>query len=207
MEAAREIPETMRSNMRSLDNRIKADFVKHDKVEPTKPESIEFKKPFFWNSNASKESTSNHRRGLSQAKDYGPDLEDGQNSPSKRHRSRSRAPNTRTVDGSPSKQGRSTSRTRSLFSLKNLSSASLHIDSGETSTARLIVPAPLSSPDEFVRYLRAESEPQKVEIGKVHKLRLLVRNETVDWVGDFIMRGGMPLLFALLRRILNIEWR
>jgi len=194
----------MRTNMRSLDNRIKADFVKNDKVEVPKPEPIEFKKPVIWNSNASKESNSNHRRGTT---DSGPDLDQSQSSHSKRHRSRSRAPSTRTLEGSPSKHGRSISRTRSLFSLKNLSSASLHTDSGDILPARVPVPAPLSSPDEFVRYLRAESEPQKVEIGKIHKLRLLVRNETVDWVGEFIMRGGMPLLFALLRRISNIEWR
>ena len=49
--------------------------------------------------------------------------------------------------------------------------------------------------------------PQDVEIGKLHKLRLLLRNETVDWVDTFIRQGGMTELVGLLYRIMEMEWR
>jgi hypothetical protein len=61
--------------------------------------------------------------------------------------------------------------------------------------------------DEFISYLKKTSKPQDVEIGKLHKLRLLIRNETVDWVDNFIQDGGMTELVALLHRIMEIEWR
>jgi hypothetical protein len=62
-------------------------------------------------------------------------------------------------------------------------------------------------PDEFISYLKQTSKPQTVEVGKLHKLRLLLRNETVDWVDTFIRDGGMSELVALLHRIMEIEWR
>jgi len=61
--------------------------------------------------------------------------------------------------------------------------------------------------DEFIAYLKKTTRPQDVEVGKLHKLRLLIRNETVDWVDNFIQDGGMTELVALLHRIMVIEWR
>ncbi|KAH9864047.1 hypothetical protein J1614_009980 [Plenodomus biglobosus] len=61
--------------------------------------------------------------------------------------------------------------------------------------------------DEFISYLKKTTKPQDVEIGKLHKLRLLLRNETVDWVDNFIQEGGMTELVGLLHRIMEIEWR
>jgi hypothetical protein len=60
---------------------------------------------------------------------------------------------------------------------------------------------------EFINYLRKNIKPQDVEVGKLHKLRLLLRNETVEWVNTFIQDGGMLELVALLHRIMEIEWR
>jgi hypothetical protein len=62
-------------------------------------------------------------------------------------------------------------------------------------------------PEEFIQYLRKTTKPEAVEVGKLHKLRLLLRNETVDWVDTFIQDGGMTELVALLHRIMEIEWR
>lgn len=62
-------------------------------------------------------------------------------------------------------------------------------------------------PDEFIKYLKKTPKPLDVEVGKLHKLRLLLRNETVDWVDTFILEGGMTELVALLHRIMEIEWR
>lgn len=61
--------------------------------------------------------------------------------------------------------------------------------------------------DDFITYLRKTVKPQDVEVGKLHKLRLLLRNETVDWVDTFIRDGGMTELVGLLHRIMEIEWR
>ncbi|KAH7083279.1 armadillo-type protein [Paraphoma chrysanthemicola] len=62
-------------------------------------------------------------------------------------------------------------------------------------------------PDEFIKYLKKTPKPRDVEVGKLHKLRLLLRNETVDWVDAFIQEGGMTELVGLLHRIMEIEWR
>lgn len=60
---------------------------------------------------------------------------------------------------------------------------------------------------EFINYLKKTPKPQDVEVGKLHKLRLLLRNETVEWVDTFIQDGGLLELVALLHRIMEIEWR
>lgn len=56
-------------------------------------------------------------------------------------------------------------------------------------------------------YLRKVSDPTEVEVGRLHKLRLLLRNETVAWVDRFISLGGMAEVVELLHRIMTVEWR
>ena len=60
---------------------------------------------------------------------------------------------------------------------------------------------------EHVSYLRKTPKPEIVEVGKLHKLRLLLRNETVAWTEDFIRQGGMKEIVGLLHRIMEVEWR
>ena len=62
-------------------------------------------------------------------------------------------------------------------------------------------------PGDFVAYLQKVHQPELVEVGKLHKLRLLLRNETVAWTEDFIRQGGMKEIVELLHRILAVEWR
>lgn len=62
-------------------------------------------------------------------------------------------------------------------------------------------------PMDYVAYLRKVQKPQLVEVGKLHKLRLLLRNETVTWIEDFIDQGGMMEIVGLLKRIMEVEWR
>ncbi|KKA28681.1 hypothetical protein TD95_003077 [Thielaviopsis punctulata] len=64
-----------------------------------------------------------------------------------------------------------------------------------------------TAPTDFVAYLRKTTKPETVEVGKLHKLRLLLRNETVSWIEDFIRQGGMKEMVGLLHRIMEIEWR
>ena len=62
-------------------------------------------------------------------------------------------------------------------------------------------------PSDFISYLRSNTRPQDTEVGKIQKLRQLLRNETVSWVNEFITDGGMIELVNLVYRIIEIEWR
>ncbi|KAL2119600.1 hypothetical protein VTJ04DRAFT_6561 [Mycothermus thermophilus] len=62
-------------------------------------------------------------------------------------------------------------------------------------------------PGDFVGYLQKVQKPELVEVGKLHKLRLLLRNETVAWTEEFIRLGGMREIVELLHRIMAVEWR
>lgn len=65
----------------------------------------------------------------------------------------------------------------------------------------------VADPSDFVHYLREVQKPEIVEVGRLHKLRLLLRNETVCWVDTFISEGGMDEVVQLLYRIMKVEWR
>jgi hypothetical protein len=64
-----------------------------------------------------------------------------------------------------------------------------------------------ADPADFIHYMREVQKPELVEVGKLHKLRLLLRNETVAWVDSFIADGGMDEVIQLLYRIMKVEWR
>ena len=104
-------------------------------------------------------------------------------SPSKKHKS--------------SRSGSSHARKKSTELPRSSSATSI------TSVAGGIAPVP----EDFIGYLRAVRQPQRVEVGRVQKLRQLLRNETVAWVNEFITRGGMDEVVGLLYRIIDIEWR
>ncbi|PHH78312.1 hypothetical protein CDD80_7067 [Ophiocordyceps camponoti-rufipedis] len=62
-------------------------------------------------------------------------------------------------------------------------------------------------PGDYVAYLARVQSPEVVEVGRLHKLRLLLRNETVAWIEEFIQLGGMEQIVGLLHRIMGVEWR
>ncbi|KAF8473368.1 armadillo-type protein, partial [Kalaharituber pfeilii] len=70
-------------------------------------------------------------------------------------------------------------------------------------------------PDDYVTYLSLAITPARkknsgmkdVEVAKLHKLRLFLRNERLRWVEDFILLGGLSALIDVLYRCLNVEWR
>lgn len=62
-------------------------------------------------------------------------------------------------------------------------------------------------PEDFILYFRKTPKPEEAEVGKLQKLRQLLRNETVAWVDTFITQGGMTEVIELLNRILGVEWR
>lgn len=194
--------------MRNLDAAIKADFIRHaNDDEADKDVQGRPQKTSVWTTLT---------RGRSRSNADGYKHTQGSSSPSKRSRSRGRAENVASDGSSPTKRARSTSRPRSLFSLKNLSSSSLHktgldgsTESKETPSSPRMADAvdPLRRPVDFINYLREAKNPQNVEVGKLHKLRLLLRNESVSWVDTFILKDGMKEMLDLLDRVREMTWR
>ncbi|RKF79506.1 putative gtpase binding protein rid1 [Golovinomyces cichoracearum] len=78
---------------------------------------------------------------------------------------------------------------------------------GAVSAQNIIAKAKGQTPDDFVSYMKRVPKPEQVEVGRLHKLRLLLRNETVAWTDNFIGQGGMEEIVGLLERTMAVEWR
>jgi hypothetical protein len=203
--AARNIAEPMRQKMRSLTLRVKADFIRQDqgagKAENHSPPA----------SITSLEKTKSSHDTV-ETKVPIKDEDDAKATKRSRTRSRtftfSRGKKEQREDGSPAKKPRSHSRSRPT---------SIVIPSGNASRTDLTPSTPTGSfgrktaapaiPSEYITYLRQNQDPTKVEIGRLHKLRILLRNETVAWVDAFITQDGMQEIIELLKRTMSIEWR
>lgn len=123
---------------------------------------------------------------------------------SKRERPRSRTFTFSKGDSPIKKQKGDAASSRASPIPKSPSSRSLASNSSQRSVSK---GAKSVSPNEFISYLRKTPKPQDVEVGKLHKLRLLLRNETVEWVDNFIQTGGMTELIVVLHRVMEVEWR
>ncbi|KAG9252467.1 armadillo-type protein [Emericellopsis atlantica] len=191
----RNIPENQRFKMRGLDNTIKMEFIRQDWAETRGAH------PGITDSVNSKESDS--------AVAMGTDDEDK----SKRTRGRSFTFSRSKKGGSsrsPSKKREGTLgrhfRSKSTDSV--VSDGRPTSSHGQSAASSLLSKMKLQQgPGDYVAYLRKVQKPQLVEVGKLHKLRLLLRNETVAWIEDFVQQGGMKEIVGLLKRIMEVEWR
>ncbi|OCK84958.1 GTPase binding protein-like protein Rid1 [Lepidopterella palustris CBS 459.81] len=207
---SRNIPQHQRAQMRTLKLEIKADFVRMHKVDAPQSAKETTSKRFPWAETTGKRSTlgrSNKSRDDSQ-EGIATELAGTSNSASSSKRSRPRSRTfTFSKGDSPTKKHKTDGSAASYKSLdipKSPSSTSL----GGSQGSSFFFKAPkAATPDEFVTYMRKVQKPQIVEVGKLHKLRLLLRNETVEWVDTFIGQGGMTELVGLLHRIMEVEWR
>ena len=207
----------MRQKLRSLDTHIKADFIKQDKAEsataqPAPPTSAGTK---LWGAISSIEPAARRPERTERSKSSsGAVREDpGHSSPGKRARPRSKTFSISRADVSPSKKQKPDSGTSGRAKSSNLSTSSsttsLHSFGGAhtmVATSPVGNPKP-AIPEEFVAYLREVQKPESVEVGRLHKLRLVLRNERVAWVDSFIAMGGMDEIISLLNRIMKVEWR
>lgn len=192
----------MRDKMRSLDTNIKADFIQKDRAEST-PLSAGPNTTTFAND-------STGRRGRRKDQKDEQQSQDGKGS---RSRSRSRGFTFSKRTSSPTKK----QRPEIGISYRRPKSADLSQPAGlskiltpATSTTSLSATAcrdTAADPSDFVHYLREIQKPEMIEIGKMHKLRILLRNETVSWVDTFIADGGMDEIVQLIYRIMKVEWR
>ena len=63
-------------------------------------------------------------------------------------------------------------------------------------------------PEAFVSWLGMyKATDLRMEVGRCKKLRMLLRHESTDWVGQFIELGGYGLILARLQDLLDVEWR
>lgn len=192
--------------MRSLDTNIKADFIKKDKTGSGSASSSEGLLLTSTRPTAAKRSQTD----VSTPHDTGEfvDPTDSTQSP-KKPRPRSRTFTFSKSGPSPSKKQKSErpashQRNKSGGLTPSASSTSLASDGGSTISIKAKNPA---LPEDYIKYLKQVQAPGSVEVGKIHKLRQLLRNETVGWVDKFIMQGGMTELLELLYRIIKVEWR
>ncbi|GAB7350446.1 hypothetical protein MBLNU459_g1052t1 [Dothideomycetes sp. NU459] len=186
---SRNIPENMRQKMRALTLRVKADFVRQDKgiSTPNSPSKHD-SKPSFWPEDSPEKDT----------RQNAPETDEGDTNATKRSRPRSKTFNFNKGESSPPKKQKAESRPTSIH---------IPAASPTKAVASPVVPSHSASPDDFVAYLQKFRDPTQVEVGRLHKLRLLLRNETVAWVDSFISLGGMAEIVDLLNRIMAIEWR
>lgn len=186
----RNIPENQRYKMRSLADTIKMEFIRQD-----------------WAEMAAKEQA-NEINEPSSAATGGSDREESQ---SKRSRGRSFTLSRKKEPSSPTKKskGDGASIGRHFRSKSSESIASERpSSSGSTMSNGILSKIKFGQgPGDYVSYLRKVQKPEQVEVGKLHKLRLLLRNETVSWTEDFIRQGGMQEIVGLLNRIIAVEWR
>ncbi|QSZ35040.1 hypothetical protein DSL72_007903 [Monilinia vaccinii-corymbosi] len=188
----RNIPEHQRGKMRNLAKSMKKDFIKQDWAETAAARSI---RPSSRGSDTSGENAKAEE--VTEAK--------------KKKRPRSR---TFTLSRSTSKErpGDKDKKSEGVVgdkkSTESLNGGSKSLSSAGAQVAQnLIAKAKGQTPDDFVTYLRRVQKPELVEVGRLHKLRLLLRNETVAWTDNFVRQGGMEEIVGLLHRTMEVEWR
>lgn len=195
--------------MRSLDTNIKADFIRKDKSGSGSASSTEGLLLQSSRPSAGKRSQTDYAATYDAGEFVNPT---GSTESPKKPRPRSRTFTFSKSSQSPSKKQKSErpashQRTKSGGLTPSASSTSLASNGaaqGSTFSSAANKPA---LPEDYIEYLRKVQAPDLVEVGKIHKLRQLLRNETVGWVDTFIMQGGMTELVGLLYRIIKVEWR
>jgi hypothetical protein len=196
----RNIPENQRYKMRNLNDTIKMEFIRQDWAESRAAKAQD--RPRTTDSDTSLDAASPAVVNGSDRDETKP----------KRVRGKSFTLSRASKDpSSPTKKSKSDGTLGRHFRSK--SSDSVTSDRSPSVATSSPSPSILSKiklqhgPGDFVLYLRKVSKPELVEVGKLHKLRLLLRNETVAWTEDFIQQGGMKEIVGLLNRIMEVEWR
>ncbi|KAK0742427.1 armadillo-type protein [Apiosordaria backusii] len=201
----RNIPENQRYKMRNLSDTVKMEFIRQDWAEMVakKNEGRESEDGNGHQATATKKKK--HGRGLSLTLGRGNKGEKGGGggkSPTKKKGDSSLGRHFRTksseslVNGGGNGTGDEQAETQQ--------SGSLYTGYGAGFVAKV---KGQQLPGDFVSYLRKVQRPEQVEVGKLHKLRLLLRNETVAWIEEFIRQSGMEEIVSLLKRIMALEWR
>ncbi|KAH7312299.1 armadillo-type protein [Stachybotrys elegans] len=193
----RNIPENQRYKMRNLNATIKMEFIRQDWAEM---QAAKAERP---NTNDSYKSNdaNNAIAGGSDNEEEKPRRTRGKSFTFSRGKKDS---------SSPTKKQKGDGTLGRHFRSKSTESISMERpgSSGSSPSSSLLSKIKLQQgPADYVAYLRKVQKPELVEVGKLHKLRLLLRNETVAWIEEFIQQGGMKEIVGLLTRIMEVEWR
>ncbi|KAK5987881.1 GTPase-binding rid1-like protein [Cladobotryum mycophilum] len=195
----RNIPENQRYKMRNLNDTIKMEFIRQDWAEM---QAAKLDRPATKGSLDSIEGAAAASAAVSDAEaEEKPKRSRGRSFTFSRGKKDNRSSSKKRGEGTLGRHFRSKS-TDSVVSERPTSSASNNV--GSSLLAKI---KPGQRPDDYVGYLRKVQKPELIEVGKLHKLRLLLRNETVAWIEDFIQQGGMKEIVGLLNRIMEVEWR
>ncbi|ODA82340.1 hypothetical protein RJ55_00847 [Drechmeria coniospora] len=194
----RNIPENQRYKMRNLNSTIKLEFIRQDQAEM---QAAKVERSETVGSDKSMDgpaATPTH----SDCDEEKPKRSRGRSFTFARGKKESRSPSKKPKgEGTLGRHFRSKS-TDSIAAGRPTSSYSSSPGTSLLSKIKLH-----QGPGDYVAYLRKVRKPELVEVGKLHKLRLLLRNETVAWIEDFIQQGGMQEIVELLHRIMEVEWR
>ncbi|MCJ1396167.1 hypothetical protein MMC18_009056 [Xylographa bjoerkii] len=198
----------VREKMRTLDTNIKADFIKqHNTGPPCSADGMVVE-----SASSSRPSTAKMPKSVS--KHFRKDVSTEEfKEPESTKKSRPRSLTFTMGKGDHSsnkKKGERAAlheRTKSASLVPSASVSSLATPDMSQCLGHLLKPSKQPVPEDFVQYLRKVQRPQYVEIGRLQKLRQLLRNETVSWVDSFILQGGIVEIVGLLYRIVDIEWR
>lgn len=191
-----DIPQNLRDHMRNLKPEVKAGLVKGDRIgsgsshdeAQLSSRSIDIERP------SSKEKENDGRRSRSRS----------------RPRSRVFSISKKSKDSVAARTEDTTrSRSKSRPKSADMNARPLSTFSNMSTTSLVSIPTndSTSTPGDFIHYLREVQKPELVEVGKLHKLRILLRNESVQWTDIFVKKGGMDEIVQLLYRIMKIEWR
>jgi len=191
-----DIPQNLRDHMRNLKPEVKASLVKGERI----------------GSGSSNGDMQPLSRSREVERPCSPEKEnDGRRSRSRsRPRSRVFSLSKRNKDSGSAKaedttRSRSKSRPKSVdMSARPLSAMS---NMSSTSLVSMATNDGTTAPGDFIHYLREVQKPELVEVGKMHKLRILLRNESVQWTDAFVKKGGMDEVAELLHRIMKMQWR
>lgn len=202
------VPVNMRDTMRGLKPEVKAGLIKGERVGSGS--SALSMAPELSSLRPSARSPTKEVSSQDSSKN-----EDSKENKRSRSRPRSRVFTlTKREDSSPTKRQKSeeSTRSRSKTRPKSVDTSTYRPGSSRStqsssSLTSLVSPESAASPSDFIHYLREVQRPELVEVGKMHKLRILLRNESVMWTDTFIKKGGMDEIVQLLYRIVKVEWR
>lgn len=210
----RNIPENQRYKMRNLNDTIKMEFIRQDWAETQAINNAGGSNSN--NNNATNNGANGSGSGNGNHNDSDTSANGSQGkADGKTRKSRARSftlsrNSSKNSDSPAKKKGEGTLgrhfRSKSNESVTSMMDRPVSSESG--SGGGILSKIKLQQgPSDFVSYLRKVQKPEAVEVGKLHKLRLLLRNETVAWTDEFVRQGGMQEIVALLHRIMDVEWR
>lgn len=215
LQDSRNVPQHTRDKMRSLDTNIKANFIKQDKAGPGSASSTKGlmlqsadshanSRPNTGQASKTDNVTLTRSGGSAETVDH--------DAPPKKSRPRSRTFTFSKGDSSPLKKQKA-ERPKSHVPAKSTEALSAEPSksltfAGANQALAFLTKAPRpAAPENFISYLRDAQRPAFAEVARLHKLRQLLRNETVAWVDLFITKGGMTEVVGFLYRIIALEWR